>query len=71
MKELDYGVVAEFEDGTELWLEAITDEIDGFVLKHKDGSNITMFPENEWGNGRAWSEAHTKKYDEIQKQREQ
>lgn len=64
MKELDYGVVSEFSDGTELWLEAITDEIDGFVLRDKSGKGIAMFPEGTWGNGeRAWSEKHMKKYD--------
>lgn len=62
MKELDYGVVVTFDDGTELWLEAITDEIDGFVLRDKDGNGIAMFREDEWGGCRAWSEAHSKKY---------
>lgn len=62
MKELDYGVVVQFDDGTELWLEAITDEIDGFILRDKDGNGIAMFAEDEWGGKRAWSEAHDKKY---------
>lgn len=63
-KRLDYGVVTEFEDGTELWLEAVTDEIDGFILRDKNGKGIAMFPESEWGNGRRWSDQHTKEYDQ-------
>ena len=62
MKELDYGIVAEFEDGTQLWLEAITDVIDGFVLRDQDGNGLAVFSEDEYGGSRAWSDAHDKKY---------
>jgi len=62
MKVLDYGVVAEFDNSMELWLEPITDEIDGFVLRDKGGNGIAMFPESKWGGERRWSKYHDKKY---------
>ena len=31
--KLEYGIVKEFGDGTVLWYEPITDNIDGFVLR--------------------------------------
>lgn len=33
MEQLRYGLIEEFEDGTTLWYEPITDTIDGFVLR--------------------------------------
>ena len=45
MQELDYGIIIEFENGTELLFEPFTDEIDGFVLRKgdKDGTVIAFF----------------------------
>lgn len=36
MEQLKYGIIKEFEDGTILWYEPITDTIDGFVLRKYD-----------------------------------
>lgn len=73
MKELDYGVVVEFENGTELWFEPFTDEMDGFVLRKgdKDGTAVAFFSEDEIEGKRRFSEMNTKKYDEIQNQKEE
>ena len=43
MNKLDYGVVREFKDGTTLWYEPITDEINGFVLRDRDGYIIKVW----------------------------
>ena len=37
---LTYGCVAEFLNGTSLWFEPVTDEIDGMVLKDDDANII-------------------------------
>ena len=45
--EFEYGVVAKFEN-TLLWYEPITDEINGFVLRHKEDSSIrTIYREEK------------------------
>ena len=36
-EKLDYGLVNEYDD-LDLWYEPITDEIDGFVTRNKDGT---------------------------------
>ena len=43
MEQLRYGFVEEFEDGTTLWYEPITDYLDGFVLRKRDGSIIRVY----------------------------
>lgn len=43
MERLRYGLIEEFEDGTILWYEPITDELDGFVLREWDGSIIRIY----------------------------
>lgn len=37
---LQYGIVKEFEDGTILWFEPVTDEKDGFVLRKGSNDDI-------------------------------
>lgn len=43
MERLRYGLIEEFEDGTALWYESITDDLDGFVLRIQDGSIIRIY----------------------------
>jgi hypothetical protein len=43
MEQLGYGLIEEFENGTTLWYEPITDVIDGFVLRKRDGSIIRIY----------------------------
>lgn len=43
--ELAYGIVRKFEDGTTLWYEPITDEIDGFVLRGSKDRIQTVYSE--------------------------
>lgn len=43
MQRLMYGVIKNFDDGTSLWYEPITDEIDGFVLRDYNGNIIRMW----------------------------
>lgn len=43
MEQLRYGLIEEFEDGTTLWYEPITDVIDGFTLRNQDGSIIRIY----------------------------
>lgn len=38
-KELSYGIVKKYDNGTTLWFEPVTDELDGFVLR-KSGSLV-------------------------------
>ena len=45
MDELRYGIIKEY-DNYDLWYEPITDEIDGFVLRDKDGCIIYIFSKN-------------------------
>ena len=42
-EKLGYGLIEEFEDGTTLWYEPITDVIDGFTLRKRDGSIIRIY----------------------------
>ena len=42
---LVYGIIREFEDGTTLWYEPITDETDGFVLRGNEGYVQTVYSE--------------------------
>lgn len=42
-QELSYGIVREYNNGTTLWFEPITDELDGFVLRKSDGTIQTIF----------------------------
>ncbi|NBK99401.1 MAG: hypothetical protein EOM50_15545 [Erysipelotrichia bacterium] len=44
--ELVYGIVMEYSNGTTLWFEPITDELDGFVLRKSGGSIQTVFSED-------------------------
>ncbi len=44
--ELVYGIVREYSNGTTLWFEPITDELDGFVLRKSGGSIQTVFSED-------------------------
>lgn len=53
MKRLTYGIIKEFEDGTTLWYEPITDVIDAFVLRKQNGSIIRIYKENEVQYGKA------------------
>ena len=39
-KQLTYGVIKEFKNGTTLWYEPITDELDGFALRGADDQII-------------------------------
>lgn len=43
MEQLRCGLIEEFEDGTTLWYEPITDVIDGFTLRKQDGSIIQIW----------------------------
>lgn len=43
MNKLDYGIIKEFKDDTTLWYEPITDEINGFVLRDRDGYIIKVW----------------------------
>ena len=45
-EELAYGIVREYSNGTTLWFEPITDELDGFVLRKSGGSIQTVFSED-------------------------
>lgn len=40
---LMYGIVKEFENGTTLWYEPITDVVDGFVFRKQDRSIIRIW----------------------------
>lgn len=40
-KQYEYECVTEFENGSTLWLEPITDELDGFVIR--DSKQNTLF----------------------------
>ena len=42
---LAYGIIRKFENGTTLWYEPITDEIDGFVLRENKGCVQTVYSE--------------------------
>ena len=42
MDKLGYGVIKEY-DNFDLWYEPITDEIDGFVLRDKNGGIVSVF----------------------------
>jgi hypothetical protein len=44
--ELVYGIVREYSNGTTLWFEPITDELDGFVLRKSGGSIQSVFSED-------------------------
>lgn len=44
-EELIYGIVREYSNGTALWFEPITDELDGFVLRKSGGLIQTVFSE--------------------------
>jgi hypothetical protein len=46
MDELEYGVIKEYTD-YDIWYEAITDEIDGFVLRDKNGAILKTFSEDQ------------------------
>lgn len=41
---INYGIVKSYTDW-DLWFEAITDTVDGFVMRNHDGSIIGVFPE--------------------------
>lgn len=43
MEQLEYGIIKDFGNGITLWYEPITDVIDGFVLREKDGSIIKVW----------------------------
>ena len=43
MKQLEYGLIKEFENGTTLWYERVTDILDAFVLRGPDGYIIDMW----------------------------
>lgn len=43
MERVRYGLIEEFENGTTLWYEPITDVIDGFTLRNRDGSIIQIW----------------------------
>lgn len=49
MKKLTYGIIQEFEDGTTLWFEPITDERDGFALRQSDGSIQSVYSDDNYG----------------------
>ena len=44
--ELVYGIVREYSNGTTLWFEPITDELDGVVLRKSGGSIQSVFSED-------------------------
>ena len=48
MDQLKYDVIKEFEDGTALWYEPITDEVDGFVLRGPNDEVIKVWTENRF-----------------------
>ena len=41
---ISYGIVKSYTDW-DLWFEAITDTVDGFVMRNHDGRIIGVFPE--------------------------
>ena len=41
---IGYGIIKSYTDW-DLWFEAITDTVDGFVMRNHDGSIIGVFPE--------------------------
>lgn len=43
MNQLEYGIIKEFNNGTTLWYEPITDNLDGFVLRGIDGDIIDIY----------------------------
>lgn len=43
MNQLEYGIIREFENGTTLWYEPITDDFDGFVLRGFNGEVIKIW----------------------------
>lgn len=47
MNKLEYGIIKEFDDGTILWYEPITDKIDGFVLRREYGAIIKTWLEEK------------------------
>lgn len=40
---LTYGIIKEFKNGTSLWYEPITDNLDGFVLRATDDDIIEIW----------------------------
>jgi hypothetical protein len=44
-ENLEYGLIKEYKD-SDLWFEPITDEIDGFVIRSKDGVEIIAIYDN-------------------------
>ena len=46
MDELKYGVIKEHSD-YDLWYEPITDDIDGFVLRDKNGGIVSIFSKDK------------------------
>jgi len=44
--ELTYGIIREYDNGTTLWFEPITDTLDGFVLRKSDQTIQTVFSED-------------------------
>lgn len=54
MNKLEYGIVKEYSD-YDLWYEPITDEIDGFVLRNKNGDAIIkVFSEDQKQSDFIW-----------------
>ena len=45
---ISYGIVKSYTDW-DLWFEAITDTVDGFVMRNHDGSIISVFQEQGGG----------------------
>ena len=41
---ISYGIIKSYTDW-DLWFEAITDTMDGFVMRNHDGNIIGVFPE--------------------------
>jgi hypothetical protein len=42
---IEYGLIKEYDD-FDIWYEPITDEIDGFVIRSKDGYILKVFSKN-------------------------
>jgi len=47
IKELEYGLIQEF-DTYDLWCEPITDEIDAFVLRSKEGYILAVYSKDTY-----------------------
>jgi hypothetical protein len=42
---LEYGIIKTLDNDVDVWFESITDDLDGFVIRDKDGFILKLFLE--------------------------